>query len=51
MSMFVVLKGFIEEFEIAISKYNSFKSKQFQSISAKFSDWGLLHSPQSEASD
>ena len=30
---------------------SNFESRQFQSISAKFSDWGLLRSPQSEASD
>ena len=42
---------FLSECLNGISKYSNFESRQFQSISAKFSDWGLLRSPQSEASD
>ena len=42
--MIVGLKGFSWEFDIDIRKYSSFKSRQFQSISAKFSDWGSLRS-------
>ena len=38
--MHFVLKGFIKEFKIGISKYSSLESRQLQSISAKFSDWG-----------
>ena len=49
--MIVVLKGVFWEFDIGISKYSIFESRQFQSISAKFSDWGSLCSPQFEASD
>ena len=49
--MIVVLKEFFGEFDIGISKYNNFESRQFQSISTKSSDWGWLRSPQSEASD
>ena len=49
--MIVVSKGIFWELDIGISKYSNFESRQFQSISAKFSDWGLLCSPQSEASD
>ena len=49
--MIVVLKGFSLELNIGISKYSNFESIQFQSISAKFSDWVTLHLPQSEASD
>ena len=49
--MIVVLKGFLWEFDIGISKYSHFESRQFQSISVKFSDWDSLRLPQSEASD
>ena len=53
--MTVVLKGFVQEFELILAlanNYNDFESRQFKSISAiKFSGLGLLHSPQSEASD
>ena len=49
--MIVVLKGFFWKFDIGISKYSDFESRQLQSIPAKFSDWGLLRSTQSEASD
>ena len=49
--MIVVLKGIFWEFDIGISKYSNFESRQFQSISAKFSDWGTLRLPRSEASD
>ena len=49
--MIVVLKGFFWEFDIDISKYSNFESRQFQSISAKFSDWVSLRSAKSEASD
>ena len=41
----------LEVFDIGNSKYSNFESRQFKSISAKFSDWGLLRSPQSEALD
>ena len=34
-----------------INKYRNFESRQYQSISAKFSDWGSHCSPQCEASD
>ena len=37
--------------DIDISKYSYFESRQFLSTSAKFSDWGSLRSPQTEASD
>ena len=49
--MIVVLKGLFYEFDFGFSKYSNFESRQFQSISAKFSDWVSLRSPQSEASD
>ena len=42
--MIVGLKGFSWEFDIGIRKYSNFESRQFQSISAKFSDWGSLRS-------
>ena len=32
-------------FNICISKYGSLESRQFQSISAKFSDWDSLRLP------
>ena len=51
IKVIVVLKGFFWEFDIGISKYSNFESRQFQSISAKFSDWGSLRLPQFEASD
>ena len=47
----IVVLGFIQEFEFGISKFSYFESSQFQSSPAKFSDFGLLRSPQSEASD
>ena len=43
--MIVVLKGFFLKFDIGLSKYSNFEWRQFQSISAKFSDWGLLCLP------
>ena len=49
--MIVALKGIFLEFDIGISKCSNFESRQFQSISAKFSDRGTLGSPQSEPSD
>ena len=49
--MIVILKGFIWEIDIGIGKYSNFESRQFQSISATFSDWGSLCSAQSESSD
>ena len=45
------LNEFLQEFEIGISKYGNFESRQFQSISATLSDWGSLGLPQSETSD
>ena len=48
--MIVILKGFIWEIDIGIDKYSNFESRQFQSISAKFSDWGSLCSAQSAPS-
>ena len=38
--MIVVLKGFFREFDVGISKYSGFESRQ-QPISVNFSDWGL----------
>ena len=49
--MIAILKRFFQEFDIGISIYRYFESGQFQSISAKFSDWGSLCLPQTEASD
>ena len=52
--MIVVLIGFVQEFKLILAlanNYNNFESRQFKSISAKFSGWGSLHLPQSEASD
>ena len=44
--MILFLKGFFSEFDIvSISKCKNFESRQFQSISAKFSEWGSLRSP------
>ena len=33
--MIVVLKGFINEFDIDISKYSNFESRQFKSVSTQ----------------
>ena len=49
--MIVVLKGISLEFDSGISKYSIFESRQFQPISAKFSDLDSHCSPQSAASD
>ena len=49
--MMVILKGILYEFEFGISIYSNFESRVFQSISAKLFDWGLLRSPQFDASD
>ena len=50
--MIVALKGFIKEFDIDISKYSNFESRQFKSVSALLANVGG-HSlrPQSEAID
>mgnify|MGYP001797732153 CR=1 FL=1 len=39
--MIVVIKGFFLEFDIGISTDSNFESRQFQTISATFSDFGL----------
>ena len=49
--MIAVLKGVFEEFDVGIIKDGNFEGRQFLAISAKFSDWGSLRLPQSEASD
>ena len=49
--MFEYLSQSLYEFDIGISKYSNFESNKFQLISAIFSDWGSLHSSQSEISD
>ena len=40
IGVFVALKGLIQEFEIGVSIFSSFESRQFQSISAGFLDCG-----------
>ena len=37
--MIAVLKGAFKEFNIGIIEYSNFESRQFLSISTKFSDW------------
>ena len=39
--MIVDIRGHFLEFDIGISKDSNFENRQFQSISATFSDWGL----------
>ena len=49
--MIIGLKGWFQEYGIGISTYCNFGNRQFQSLLAQFSDWGLLRLPQSEAAD
>ena len=51
--MIVALKGFIKEFDIDISKYSNFESRQFKSVSAQAGARSVRHClrPQSEAID